>query len=74
MEKIFTVKVKAGAKKEEISIQQDHIIAKVAQPPVEGKANERLVELLAEHFKVPKSQIKILKGLTGKNKIVKVNS
>jgi uncharacterized protein len=38
----------------------------------EGKANMRLVEILAEHFNVPKSHIRILKGLGSRNKLVEI--
>ena len=35
-------------------------------------ANKRLLEILAEHFKVPKSRISILRGTKSRNKIVRV--
>jgi hypothetical protein len=37
-----------------------------------GRANERLVELLAEHFGVPRSRIRIVRGALGRNKAVEV--
>ena len=43
----------------------------VAAPPVDGKANEELVRVLAEHFDVPKSSLSIEKGETGRSKIVR---
>jgi len=45
---------------------------KLTAPPVDGKANEALVELLAEHFDISKSKIKIVKGLTSKNKAIEI--
>jgi uncharacterized protein (TIGR00251 family) len=45
---------------------------KLTAAPVDGKANEALVELLAEHFEVSKSKIKIVRGGTSKNKVVEV--
>jgi len=45
---------------------------KLTAPPVEGKANEALVKLLAEHFSVPKGKIKITSGSTSKNKTIEV--
>lgn len=36
-------------------------------PPVEGAANERVTELLAEHFGRPKSRVHLIRG--GKSKI-----
>lgn len=44
----------------------------VTAPPVEGKANAALIELLAEFLGVPKRQISIEKGLSGKDKTVMV--
>ena len=39
----------------------------------EGRANMRLIEMLAEHFDVPKSHIRILKGFGGRNKLVEID-
>jgi uncharacterized protein len=44
----------------------------VTAPPEDGKANKKLIELLAEYFKVPKSQIRIVKGEISRNKIVEI--
>ncbi|MBL7684728.1 MAG: DUF167 domain-containing protein [Deltaproteobacteria bacterium] len=46
----------------------------VNAPPVEGRANEAVVEILSEFFQVPKSSVSILKGLRGKNKRVEIIS
>lgn len=70
MDKIFNVRVTPGAKKEEIVVDDNNIIAKVKAEPIDGKANERLIELLSEFFDMPKSRVKILKGLNKKNKLV----
>jgi uncharacterized protein (TIGR00251 family) len=43
----------------------------VAAPPVEGKANEELVRILAEHFGVPKSSLSIERGAAGRSKLVR---
>lgn len=46
---------------------------KLTAPPVDGKANEALLELLAEHFGVKKNKIKLVGGLTSKNKIIELD-
>ena len=46
---------------------------KIAAPPVDGKANESLIEFLAKTFKISKSNIKILKGHTSKLKTIKLS-
>lgn len=44
----------------------------VAAPPVEGKANEAVLEGLAKYFRVPKSAIIIKSGLSGKRKLIEI--
>lgn len=46
---------------------------KLTSPPVDGKANECLVKILSERYKVPKNKIKIVSGLTSKNKTVEIS-
>jgi hypothetical protein len=45
---------------------------KLTTAPVEGKANEALVEILAEYFETKKNKIKIVSGLASKNKIIEI--
>ena len=42
---------------------------KVAAPPVEGKANAALREVLAAHFRLAKSQVVLAKGSTSRVKV-----
>lgn len=44
----------------------------VTVAPEQGKANKKMIELLAEYFGVAKSQIRILKGEISRNKIVEI--
>jgi uncharacterized protein YggU (UPF0235/DUF167 family) len=37
-----------------------------------GRANEAVVEALAEHFKVPKSRVSIVGGFKSKQKVVRI--
>lgn len=46
----------------------------VNAPPQDGRANEAVVELLAEHFDVPKSSITILRGHSGRKKLVSLTT
>jgi uncharacterized protein (TIGR00251 family) len=41
---------------------------KVASPPEKGKANEEIIQLLSETFKVPRSCIKLTLGATSPRK------
>ena len=66
------VKVKPNSRSEEVSREGDIFVVKVKEPPREGKANQAVIRLLAEHFGVPKSQVRILSGFRGKNKVIEV--
>ena len=50
------VKVKPNSRTEELSREGDSFMVKVKEPPKEGKANQAVIRLLAEHFGVPQSQ------------------
>ena len=45
---------------------------KVAAPPVDGKANAVLVSYLARVLSVAESQIDIVAGQTGRNKLISI--
>ena len=49
-------------------------VAKLKSPPVDGKANEELVALVAEHFKCRKAAVAIKAGASGRTKLVKIET
>lgn len=70
---IFTVKVKPNSKNQSIEEQPDgSLTVHLKSPPVDGKANQELIVMLAKKFKVPKSAIAIKSGLFSRNKLVEV--
>lgn len=70
---IFEIKIQAGSKHESVEkISDNQLKVKVKDRPIEGKANERLREVLSEYFGVPKSAIEIIKGAHSKNKLVEI--
>ena len=40
----------------------------------DGRANKRLVEILSDHFKVPKSRIVVVRGARSRDKILEIFS
>jgi len=66
------VKVKPNSRTEELSQEGDSFIIKVKEPPKEGKANQAVIRLLAEHFGVPQSRVRILSGFRSRNKVIEV--
>jgi uncharacterized protein (TIGR00251 family) len=68
-----SVRVKPNARKNEVQrLDDNRFLISVTAPPVEGKANKKVVELLAEYFHVPKRSVTILRGVTSKEKIVEI--
>jgi len=67
------VKAKPGSRIETVKqLETDYYEIKVCVPPEKGKANERIIELLSKHLKIPKSRIMIIKGQASKEKIFEV--
>jgi len=64
--------VKTNAKKEEVTRAGDGLVVRVSAPPVDGKANARLVKILADYFDVSKSRVRILRGIRNRNKTVEI--
>ena len=72
---ILQVKVKPRAKVSELSQATDGTwIAKLKSPPVDGKANEELVRLVAEKFQCRKTAVTIKAGASGRTKLVRVEA
>lgn len=50
----------------------DAIKLAITAPPVDGKANQAVIEYLSDLFRVPKSSIVIVSGETGRNKLIAI--
>jgi uncharacterized protein (TIGR00251 family) len=48
--------------------------AKLKAPPVDGKANQELIELVARHFDCRKSAVSIKSGAGGRSKLVVIDA
>jgi len=46
----------------------------LTQPAHDGLANKQLIESLAEHLKVKRYRIKIIKGEKSRNKVIEINA
>jgi uncharacterized protein (TIGR00251 family) len=67
----FPVRVVPRASKNQISGRHgDAVKIRLTAPPVEGAANQALVDFLAETLGVRKNQIEILSGHASREKIV----
>jgi uncharacterized protein (TIGR00251 family) len=69
------IKVKPRARSSELVQAPDGTwLARLKSPPVDGKANEELVALVAEHFKCRKTAVSIKSGASGRTKLVKIQT
>ena len=69
------VKVKPRARVSSLMQSPDDTwLARLKAPPVDGKANEELVALVAEHFQCRKAAVSIKSGASGRMKLVKVEA
>lgn len=67
----FPVRVIPRASKNEVSGRHgDAVKIRLTAPPVEGAANQALIDFLAEILEVRASQIEILSGHAARDKIV----
>lgn len=72
--KVLSVKVKPNSKQQAIRQEADgSLTVLLKSPPVDGKANEELIQLLAKEFHVPKSAIRIKAGASSKTKLIEIN-
>ncbi len=68
----ISVKVKTGARVEEVTKENGVYLVKTKAPPHDGKANAAIIKLLAEYFKKPRSAIRIVTGAGSRNKIIEI--
>jgi len=71
---IIYIKVYTNCNKSEFVEENNVYKAYLKSIPVNHKANEELVSLLKNYFQIPKKSIEIIKGLTGKNKVVLIKN
>ena len=66
---ILPVRARAGARRNEISGEQDGMLkVSVTQAPEKGKANKALIALLAKALRLRKSQVELIAGETSPRK------
>lgn len=69
MNVILQVKAKPRARQARVRrLDETHFEVWVTEAPDKGKANEAIVEALAEFLKVAKSRLSVVSGQTSRNK------
>jgi len=68
------VAVKTKSKVTQVSqLQKFSYSVRLKSIPSENVANKELIQILSEYFSIPKTSIKILRGLKSKHKLVEIN-
>lgn len=69
------IKVIPNSSKNEIAETMSNGVVKIriTSAPVDNKANITLIKLLSKKYNIPKNNIKIVKGLKKRNKIIKLD-
>ena len=70
---VIQVRVKPRARVSVLTPESGGVwLAQLKSPPVDGKANEELVALVARHFGCAKSAVSIKSGASGRTKLVRI--
>ncbi len=70
--RIYIKVIPRSSRNEVIKISEGEYKVKLTAPPVDGEANKMLIEILAEHFDVPKSLVSIIGGKSTRKKLVEI--
>ncbi|MBI2482233.1 MAG: DUF167 domain-containing protein [Candidatus Vogelbacteria bacterium] len=78
----IAVKVKPSAREDKVETPTPKLLSAgdeleiytvwVKALPKKGKANDATIKLLADHFKVSYSQVRLVSGVTGRRKIFEI--
>jgi uncharacterized protein len=70
----LSVRIQPRASKNSVSRMEDGTLKiRLTAPPVDGAANEALVKFLSDTLSVSKSQVDIVSGHTGRQKIIRIS-
>lgn len=71
----INVKVKPNAKEQKIEQEADGSwLVYLKSSPIEGKANQELIKLLAKQFQVTQKDISIKIGANSRNKLIEIDT
>ena len=68
----LALRVTPGARSEGITLDESTVLVKVRARPTDGEANVAVLALLAEALGLPTSRLRMLRGATGRDKLVQV--
>jgi uncharacterized protein (TIGR00251 family) len=73
--RLIQVRVKPNARTSSLTQSADGSwLAEVKAPAIEGRANQELIALVAEHFHCVKAAVSIKSGASGRLKLVRIEA
>jgi uncharacterized protein len=71
--RLLQIRVKPNSRESSLDLADDQTwVAKLKAAPIDGKANEELIALVARHFGCAKTRVVIKSGASGRVKRVQV--
>lgn len=69
------INIKTGKKEQKVIKKNDsEFEVWVKARPIRGAANKELIQVLARHFKIKITEVSLISGLRGKNKMLEINN
>jgi uncharacterized protein (TIGR00251 family) len=69
----LSVRVHPGARKNAVTgIHADALKIALTSPPVDGRANEALIEFVAEALRLPRARITLVAGISSRSKTLRI--
>jgi uncharacterized protein (TIGR00251 family) len=71
---LLKVRVQPGASRNEVAGRRDDgaVVVRVTAPPVDGRANKAACKLLAEKCGIPPSRVEVVRGGSGRDKVIRL--
>ncbi len=61
-----------ASKNEVVGAHDKEIKVKITAPPLDGRANEGLIEFMSDLFKLPKKNIQLVRGESSRHKVIEI--
>jgi uncharacterized protein (TIGR00251 family) len=69
---VLTLRVQPRASRDQLLIDGERLRVRITAPPVDGAANAHLLRFLAGEFGIATSRASLVRGTTGRDKVVRV--
>jgi uncharacterized protein (TIGR00251 family) len=71
-ELLVEVRARPGSKREGLEVDGDVVVVRVRAPPVDGKANARIVVVVAAALGLKRRQVHLVRGESSRTKVLAV--